>query len=106
MTDHGGPRVWLEQFPLGEPQPFELDYHCLRYSGEIIRSDSWDPEWGEPLTGDRYFRIVLLLQQSTASTPIISDSALPCACRAPKHPNSGAGCWMSLLPSEGLRPCI
>jgi hypothetical protein len=74
MTPYGQPRVWLEQFPLGEPLPFEIGYLGLCYPGEVIRSDSWDPEWGEPLVGDRYFRIVLLSHQSTASSPFISDS--------------------------------
>lgn len=75
MTTYGEPRIWLDQFPLGEPQPFEIDYHGLRYPGEIIRSDAWDSGWGEPLTGDRYFRIVLLLRQPAAD-PSMRDSRI------------------------------
>lgn len=49
MTLECEPRMWLERFPLGEPQPFIHDYHGLRYSGEVIRADSWSPPWGDPL---------------------------------------------------------
>ena len=69
MTTYGEPRVWLDQFPLGEPQPFAVDYHGIRYPGEIIRAQSWRPPWGEPLTGDIYFRIVLLLRRPGAGAP-------------------------------------
>jgi len=68
MTIYGEPRVWLEEFPLGEPQAFAHDFRGLRYPGEVIRANSWDPVWGEPLTGDLYFRIVLLLTRPGAST--------------------------------------
>lgn len=61
--------MWLDQFPLGEPQPFAVDYHGIRYPGEIIRAQSWRPPWGEPLTGDIYFRIVLLLRRPGAGAP-------------------------------------
>ena len=69
MTTYGEPRVWLDEFPLGEPQPFAVDYQGIRYPGEIIRAQSWRPPWGEPLTGDIYFRIVLLLRRPGAGTP-------------------------------------
>ena len=68
MTIYGEPRVWLEEFPLGEPQAFAHDYLGLRYPGEVIRANSWDPVWGEPLTGEVYFRIVLLLRRQGAPT--------------------------------------
>ncbi len=68
MTIYGEPRVWLEEFPLGEPQALAHDFMGLRYPGEVIRANSWDPVWGEPLTGDLYFRIVLLLRRPGAST--------------------------------------
>ena len=66
MTIYGEPRVWLEEFPLGEPQAFAHDYQGLRYPGEVIRANNWDPAWGEPLTGELYFRIVLLLRRQGA----------------------------------------
>lgn len=69
MTTYGEPRVWLEEFPLGEPQPFAHDYPGIRYPGEIIRAQGWTPAWGEPLAGDIYFRIVLLLRRQGAGTP-------------------------------------
>ena len=68
MTIYGEPRVWLEEFPLGEPQAFAHDYLGLRYPGEVIRANSWDPVWGEPLTGELYFRIVLLLRRQGATS--------------------------------------
>ncbi len=68
MTIYGEPRVWLEELPLGEPQAFAHDYLGLRYPGEVIRANSWDPVWGEPLAGELYFRIVLLLRRQGAPT--------------------------------------
>ena len=68
MTIYGEPRVWLEDFPLGEPQPFAHDFKGLRYPGEVIRANSWEPAWGEPLIGELYFRIVLLLRRPGATT--------------------------------------
>ncbi|MDA0733947.1 MAG: hypothetical protein O2860_05115, partial [Chloroflexi bacterium] len=57
MTTYGEPRVWLDQFPLNEPQPFAQEWHGLLYPGEIIRADSWASQWGElrwtPLLGQR-----------------------------------------------------
>jgi len=76
MTIYGEPRVWLEEFPLGEPQAFAHDYLGLRYPGEVIRANSWDPVWGEPLTGELYFRIVLLLRRPggpSARRPEVRD---------------------------------
>lgn len=69
MTTYGEPRVWLDEFPLGEPQPFAHDYLGIRYPGEIIRAQGWTPAWGEPLMGDIYFRIVLLLRRPGAGIP-------------------------------------
>ena len=43
MTLEGEPRMWLERFPLGEPQSFIHDYHGLRYPGE------WSPHGGDSL---------------------------------------------------------
>ena len=68
MTIYGEPRVWLEEFPLGEPQAFAHDYLGLRYPGEVIRANRWDPVWGETLTGEVYFRIVLLLRRQGPPT--------------------------------------
>lgn len=73
MTTYGEPRVWLDQFPLNEPQPFAQEWHGILYLGEIIRADSWSSEWGEPLTGDTYFRVVLLTSPHSSATPQIED---------------------------------
>ena len=76
MTLYGEPRVWLEDFPLGRPVPFDVDHLGLNYHGEVIRAESWDPHWGEALTGDIYFRIVLLRQRRGSHRPAIQDSRI------------------------------
>ena len=84
MSIYGEPRVWLEEIPLGEPQAFTHDYLGLRYSGEVIRANSWEPVWGEPLTGELYFRIVLLLRRQGAPTPAAPTSAMIASPSAPR----------------------
>ena len=76
MTLYGEPRVWLEEFPLEQPVPLTYDHLGLRYYGEIIRADGWSPAWGEPLTGDVFFRIVLLRQRRAPRRPTILDSRI------------------------------
>ncbi len=73
MIAPGEPRVWLEHFPLNEPQPFACDHHGLRYPGEVIRASRWSPAWGRPLSGDTYFRIVLLQQRRSGTQPAVHD---------------------------------
>jgi len=76
LTLYGEPRVWLEEFPLEQPVPLTYDHLGLRYYGEIIRGDGWSPAWGEPLTGDIFFRIVLLRQRRAPRRPTILDSRI------------------------------
>lgn len=48
-----------------DSQP-SLCHGGLTYSGEVIRASRWSPAWGEPLSGDRYFRsdeLVAFLRQ-------------------------------------------
>ena len=73
MTTFDEPRVWLDQFLLGEPQPLEHDYHGLRYPGEVIRADVWQAEWSQPLTEDTYCRIVLLVRRPEGLPPPVAD---------------------------------
>ena len=73
MTLYGESRVWLEQFPLGQPTPFTHDHLGLRYTGEVIRADIWKPAWGETLEGEAYFRIVLLRRARGNLRPSIKD---------------------------------
>ena len=76
MTSYGEPRVWLEQFPHGQVSHFYCDHQGLRYQGEVIRADRWDPAWGEPLTQDAFFRIVLLQQRGRQQSFKIQDSRI------------------------------
>ena len=73
MTLYGEPRVWLEQFPPGEPTPFSHDYLGIRYPGEVVRADNWSSHWGNPLEGEVYFRVVLLNQRRGGLRPAIQD---------------------------------
>ena len=68
---YGEPRAWLEQFPPGEPTPFTQDHLGLRYPGEVVRAENWWPNWGNPLEGEIYFRVVLLHQRRGGLRPII-----------------------------------
>lgn len=73
MTLYGEPRAWLDRFPQGEPVDIYCSHLGIRYRGEIIRARSWSPVWGEPLTGDTYFRIVLLGQRRGSQVPVVND---------------------------------
>ena len=73
MTLYGEPRVWLEQFPLGERVPFGCQHLGLEYPGEVVRAHTWSPRWGYPLSGDVYFRVVLLRQRRGGLEPVIQD---------------------------------
>ena len=68
-------RFW-HLYPPGEPQPFGVTFRGLRYRGEVIRSDHWDPDWGLPLEGDDYFRIVLLGYRRQVVSGDIHDSRI------------------------------
>ena len=76
MTSYGEPRVWLEQFPHGQVSHFYRDHQGLRYQGEVIRADRWEPSWGEPLAQDAFFRIVLLQQRDRQQSFKIQDSRI------------------------------
>ncbi|MCH8744265.1 MAG: hypothetical protein IIB31_01305 [Chloroflexi bacterium] len=76
MTTYGEPRIWLDQFPLGESQSFEQEWNGITYPGEICRSDTWSPGWGQPLTDDTYFRIVLMVRRPDGLTPRIEDQRI------------------------------
>ena len=73
MTSYGEPRVWLQEFPHGQPVAFQCDHLGLQYNGEVIRADRWSPAWGNPLAGETHFRIVLLRQRRGAAVPAVSD---------------------------------
>ena len=76
MTLYGEPEVWLEQFPLREPQTVSRDHLGLRYTGEVIRADRWSSSWGAPLEGDTFFRVILLRQRRAEFNPEIRDARI------------------------------
>ena len=76
MTLYGEPEVWLEQFPIREPQSLACDHLGLRYTGEVIRADRWTSSWGAPLEGDTFFRVILLRQRRAEFSPDIRDSRI------------------------------
>ena len=73
MTPYGEPRVWLDHFRQGEPADFHCGHLGIQYPGEVIRALSWSPAWGEALTGDTFFRIVLLGQRRGSQVPAVND---------------------------------
>tara|TARA_B100000315_G_scaffold253554_1_gene292561 strand:- start:183 stop:488 length:306 start_codon:yes stop_codon:yes gene_type:complete len=48
MKLYGEPRVWLEQFPLGEPASFNHEHLGVRHPGEVVRCEGRSFERGEP----------------------------------------------------------
>ena len=73
MTLYGEPRVWLDQYLLGEPVELNLDHLGIRFPGKIIRAESWSPYLGEPLTDDTFFRIVLVGRRRGSQVPVVDD---------------------------------
>ena len=65
--------MWLERFPLGERVSFSCQHLGLEYPGEVVRADTWSPRWGHRLTGEVYFRVVLLRQLRGGLEPVIQD---------------------------------
>ncbi|PKB78130.1 MAG: hypothetical protein BZY88_19850 [SAR202 cluster bacterium Io17-Chloro-G9] len=76
MTSYGEPRVWLEGFPQGQATQIYHDHLGLRYPGEVIRAASWSPSWGEPLSQNIYFRIVLMSRRRGTLQPQIGDARI------------------------------
>lgn len=46
--------------PQGQRVSTSVSYQGLEYLGEVLVTPGWDPALGEPLQGDRFFRIVFL----------------------------------------------
>ena len=90
MSTTGQPASLFQSYPLGEPQPDSVFYHGLEYAGPAVREDRWDPEWGRPLEGDLYFRIVFLRQQPHEASLDIQDSRVA-VCVPGRRPSRGRG---------------
>ena len=63
-------------YPVGEPQPFTVEYRSLQYRGEVVLLNRWTIAWGQPLQEDIYFRIVLLRNPTQVPTSDILDSRI------------------------------
>ena len=48
--------------PADQPTPWRVVHAGLEYPGEVVAARRWDPQWGERLQGDRFFRIILLTE--------------------------------------------
>ncbi len=58
----------------GTPQITSVVWGGLVYAGEVLLADDWDPQWGQPLTGETYFRVVLLRHPHRIASAQIKDS--------------------------------
>lgn len=76
MTGQAGPGSPFQLSPAGEPQLITVSYRGLRYRGEVISSERWDPALGRPLEWDLYFRIVALLNPRSVPAGDIQDSRI------------------------------
>ena len=60
----------------GQPQPWSTVHLGVWYPGEVIVASRWDDRWGNELTGDRYFRIVLLTSRQRSSPSNLRDARI------------------------------
>ena len=72
MTPRGSKRTWEELLLLDQATPHTSRHLGLEYQGEIVRTETWSPEWSEPLDGIRHYRIVLLENRPT-NGPVVPD---------------------------------
>ena len=89
MSLYGEPQPWTEQFPLGVTVSHSLVHLGIRYPGEVIRAEAWSADWGLPLEGEAYFRIVLLQQPPVSDRPAVQDTriavCLPAESQSPRR---------------------
>ena len=77
MTGQAGPgSPFSAVLPQGSLSLSPFSYRGLRYRGEVISSERWDPALGQPLEGDLYFRIVALLNPRSVPAGDIQDSRI------------------------------
>lgn len=61
---------------LSVPQPFVRSHLGIEYPGEVIIADRWRDEWGAPLQGAVYFRIVFLKSRQSLPSDAIQDARI------------------------------
>ena len=58
------------------PQASACTHLGIQYPGEVIVADRWRAEWGAPLKGNVYFRVVLLRSRQSIPRDAIQDSRI------------------------------
>ena len=59
--------------PLGEPQGWHASHLGLDCPGEVVVAEQWNDRWRQPLQGDMYFRLVLLLGSQGVESARLQD---------------------------------
>ncbi len=62
--------------PSREPCPLTVEHMGLEYVGEVVALERWDAQWGRPLEGDAYFRVVLLNDRGEVNPDELQDSRI------------------------------
>ncbi|MBF8266531.1 MAG: hypothetical protein HW388_39 [Dehalococcoidia bacterium] len=60
----------------GQPQPWSALHLGVPYPGEVIVASRWDDSWGKELTGECYFRIILLTSRSRLPLSSLRDARI------------------------------
>ena len=60
----------------GQPQPWNAVHLGVRYPGEVIVASKWDDRWGDEVTGNRFFRVVLLTSRQRSSSSPLKDARI------------------------------
>ncbi len=63
MTQGWDSPTWEERFPLRTAGPHTCEHLGIVYRGQVVRAEKWSSQWAEQLTGDAYYRIVLLQER-------------------------------------------
>jgi hypothetical protein len=58
------------------PESVFASYGGILYAGELVRAPAWRAEYGEPLDGDAYFRVVFLEGPADVSADALHDSRI------------------------------
>ena len=69
-------QLLLRLYPLGTSHHFVVPCQGLEYSGEAVLLDRWEPDWGQPLDGEPFFRVVFLLNSGRVKQSDIRDSRI------------------------------
>jgi hypothetical protein len=73
---------------LGKPQNVTANLGGFDYPGEVIVADEWDPRFGETLTGESMFRLILLQSDTGPAPDQIGDNRI-CVATQSKEPVRG-----------------